>query len=78
VPVVAAARGALPQTCGEAALLGDPDDHAGLADVVLLAAGERSLRERLVPAGLKRAAQFSRERSGGLTDRLIARLLGQA
>jgi hypothetical protein len=31
-----------------------------------------------VPAGLKRAAQFSRERSGGLTDRLIARLLGQA
>jgi glycosyltransferase involved in cell wall biosynthesis len=78
VPVVAAARGALPETCGQAALLVDPDDHDGLADAVLLAAGERSLRERLVPAGLKRAAQFSWERSAELTDRLIARLLGQA
>jgi hypothetical protein len=77
VPVVAAAREALPETCGEAALLGDPDDHAGLADAVLLAAGERSLRERLVPAAeASRAVQL--ERSAELTDRLIARLLGQA
>jgi hypothetical protein len=74
---VAAAREALPETCGEAALLGDPDDHAGLADAVLLAAGERSLRERLVPAAeASRAVQL--ERSAELTDRLIARLLGQA
>ena len=31
VPVVAADRGALPETCGDAALLVDPDDRDALA-----------------------------------------------
>ena len=74
-PVVAADRAALPETCGDAALLADPDDREGLADAVLRAARETSLRDGLRTAGLERARGFSWERSAGLTDELIGRLL---
>jgi glycosyltransferase involved in cell wall biosynthesis len=75
VPVVAAARGALPETCGPAALLVDPDDPAALAEAVLGAAVEVSLRERLVNAGLERARGFGWQRATELTDRLVGELL---
>lgn len=58
-PVVAADRGALPETCGDAALLVDPLDQDAIADAVLAALGDEGLRER----GLRRAAQFSWERT---------------
>ena len=76
VPVVAAARGALPETCGDAALLVDPDDGAALADAVLRAATEQPLRERLSAAGVERAAGFTWDRSAESTDRVIEELLG--
>ena len=50
VPVVAADRTALPETCGDAALLVDPDDGAALGDALLTAAGDAAVRERLVQA----------------------------
>lgn len=53
-PVVAAARGALPETCGDAALLVDPADTGALADAVAAAIGDEQLRAR----GLRRAASF--------------------
>ncbi len=40
-PVVAARAAALPETCGEAALLVDPDDHAGFARALVDAIGDR-------------------------------------
>jgi glycosyltransferase involved in cell wall biosynthesis len=58
-PVVAADRGALPETCGDAALLVDPTDGGALADAVAEAIGDARLRER----GLRRAAEFSWERT---------------
>jgi glycosyltransferase involved in cell wall biosynthesis len=58
-PVVAADRGALPETCGDAALLVDPTDPAAIADAVRTAIGDGELRER----GLLRAARFSWERT---------------
>jgi glycosyltransferase involved in cell wall biosynthesis len=58
-PVVAADRTALPETCGGAALLVDPTDQAAIADAVMVAIGDTSLRER----GLARAAAFSWERT---------------
>ena len=76
VPVVAADRGALPETCGDAALLVDPDEREELAAAILRAASEQSLRERLVAGGLERARLFSWQRSAELTDRLIGELLG--
>jgi glycosyltransferase involved in cell wall biosynthesis len=71
-PVVAANRGALPEVCGDAALLADPDDPDAFADALLLASGPE--RERLSAAGPERAGGFSWERSARLTDRLIGDL----
>jgi GT2 family glycosyltransferase/glycosyltransferase involved in cell wall biosynthesis len=77
VPVVAANRTALPETCGDAAILVDPDDAEALADALLRAAGAGPERERLIGAGLERAALFSWDRSARLTDEAIGEVLEQ-
>ncbi|MDX6664459.1 MAG: hypothetical protein QOG68_665 [Solirubrobacteraceae bacterium] len=60
-PVVAADRGALPETCGDAALLVDPADQAAIAGAVQAAIGDATLRER----GIAHAAGYSWERTAG-------------
>jgi GT2 family glycosyltransferase/glycosyltransferase involved in cell wall biosynthesis len=77
VPVVAADRTALPETCGDAALLVDPDDPEAFADAMLAAIGTPDVRERLISAGLERARMFGWERSARLTDAAIADVLAQ-
>jgi glycosyltransferase involved in cell wall biosynthesis len=67
-PVVAADRGALPETCGDAALLVDPTDQSAIADAVESAIGDERLRER----GLRRAAAFSWERTAAELAALLA------
>jgi glycosyltransferase involved in cell wall biosynthesis len=67
-PVVAANTGALPETCGGAALLAEPDTFAAaLADLL----GDNAERERLRAAGLARAAQFSWNRTARAVDALL-------
>ncbi len=78
VPVVAAARAALPETVGDAALLVDPADEQAFAAAVLSAARDPSLRETLIAAGRARAARFSWSRTAMLTDEAIGSLLGAA
>jgi glycosyltransferase involved in cell wall biosynthesis len=63
-PVVASTAGALPETCGEAALLADPDDQAAIADAVLAAMADSGA---LRAAGLARAAG----RTWGVTARAL-------
>ncbi len=75
-PVVAADRAALPETCGDAALLVDPDDGAALTRAVLIAAGDTAAREALRAAGLRRAAQFSWDRTAARVDGLLGELAG--
>lgn len=67
-PVVATRAGALPETCGDAALLVDPGDDDALADAVLAALDD----EDLARAGLARAAEFSWERTVGEIDAVLA------
>jgi glycosyltransferase involved in cell wall biosynthesis len=74
VPVVAAERAALPETCGDAALLVDPDDPGAVADSVVLAATDPALRQQLSRAGVLRAAQFTWERAARETDQLLSNL----
>jgi glycosyltransferase involved in cell wall biosynthesis len=74
-PVVAADRAALPETCGDAALLADPDDADAFAATLLRAATDEPERARLRAAGLERAAGFSWRRTAELTDRAIGELL---
>jgi glycosyltransferase involved in cell wall biosynthesis len=76
VPVVAADRGALPQTVAEAGLLVDPAHGGEFADALLAAACDRELRTRLIAAGLRRAERYSWRRTAILTDRALGRLLG--
>ena len=58
-PVVAADAAALPEACGDGALLVDPHDQAAIAEAVLAAIGDERLRAR----GLRHAAGFSWERT---------------
>jgi glycosyltransferase involved in cell wall biosynthesis len=73
-PVVAAARAALPEACGDAALFADPADPDGFANAVLLAAGRE--RERLRAAGRARAAELTWERTAEAVDSALEPLLG--
>ncbi len=75
VPVVAANRGALPETCGGAALLVEPTDGAAMADALVTVVLDDELRETLVEAGLERAAHFSWERTATATDAVIGDVL---
>lgn len=58
-PVVTSTGGALPEVCGEAALLVAPADTAGLADALGRALMDRALRTTLRERGLRRAAGFT-------------------
>ncbi len=75
VPVVCSTRGALPETCGGAALLVDPDNPSQFGDAVLAVLGDERLRARLIAAGRERAALFSWARTAELTDRTLERAL---
>jgi glycosyltransferase involved in cell wall biosynthesis len=72
-PVVASDRAALPEACGGAALLADPEDPDAFAEALLRAAGPE--RERLRAAGLERVRGLTWERTADLTDRAIGELL---
>ena len=60
VPVVAADRGALPEVCGDAAYLVEPDP-SGLAEGLLAALGGGAEVEAMVARGRTRAGRFSWE-----------------
>jgi glycosyltransferase involved in cell wall biosynthesis len=75
-PVVASDQAALPETCGDAALLADPTDPEAFAEAVLRAAGVES--DRLRAAGIERASVFTWERTTELTDEAIGELLAQS
>lgn len=59
-PVVTSNRAAAPETAGGAAVLVDPDDEASMADGLARAFDERA---SLVERGIRRAAEFSWERT---------------
>jgi glycosyltransferase involved in cell wall biosynthesis len=75
VPVVAADRAALPETCGDAALLVDPDDPAAVEKALLTAATDDAERARLIAVGRERAARYTWERTARETDAVIEALL---
>jgi len=56
VPVIASARGALPEAAGSAARLVDPDDAAGLAAAIAEVLANRALRDRMREDGWRQAA----------------------
>ena len=76
-PVVCSDRGALPETCGDAAIVADPDDEAGFARAVLRVAAPGPEREGLVARGRRRAALFRWEDTAARVDALLEPLLAR-
>jgi glycosyltransferase involved in cell wall biosynthesis len=62
-PVVTATTSACPEVAGDAALLVDPDDVAGLATAMQQISFDNGLAEELRQKGFRRAAWFSWEQS---------------
>lgn len=63
VPVLSSTRGALPEVCGDAALLVDPFQEDEIAQAVEALIRDESLRGGLARAGRTRAAQFPWDRT---------------
>jgi glycosyltransferase involved in cell wall biosynthesis len=70
-PVVCGNRGALPEVAGGAALCVDPEDTAAIADAMSRALRDGPARERLVAAGLARAAEFTWRRTAAATEAFL-------
>jgi glycosyltransferase involved in cell wall biosynthesis len=76
VPVVASNRAALPETCGDAAVLVEPEDDEALWRALRTVLEDQGLRQRLRKAGLRRAASFSWDRAAVQLDLLLASVAG--
>ena len=72
--MVAADRAALPETCGDAALLVDPEDREAIARALGRVLEDESLRGRLRESGLRRAVGFSWDRAAAELDALLGSL----
>ena len=77
-PVVAADRAALPETCGDAALLVNPDDAGAMSEQVLRAATDHAVRADLRRRGVERAAAFTWDRTAAAVHALLTGLAGDA
>ncbi|MBP7568847.1 MAG: glycosyltransferase family 4 protein [Acidobacteria bacterium] len=75
IPVVASDRGALPEVCGGAALLVDPDDRGSICAGIERVLREAGLAGRLAERGLARARDFSWRRTAELTFEAYRRAL---
>ena len=76
-PVITSSIQTILETVGEAARMVPPTDHQGLARAILEVIENEDERARLASAGLKRAAEFSWERTARLTMEVYAEVLGR-
>lgn len=75
VPVVTSDRSALPEVCGGAALLVNPDDIEALADALQRLIRVEDLARDLTQRGLRRAAEFSWSKAAEKTWQVYQKLL---
>jgi glycosyltransferase involved in cell wall biosynthesis len=75
VPVLAACRAALPEVCGDAALLVDPEDVEEIGVGLERLMRDDGLREELIARGLDRATRFSWEKAAEQTWNVYQGLL---
>ena len=73
-PVVIAPTPALLETCADAALVADGQPQA-FAEALVAAASDDGVRDPLIAAGLRRAREFSWDRTAEETDRVLSELL---
>lgn len=68
-PVVTTTAASLPEVAGDAALLVDPDDRAGLATAIRRVLDDASMRHELIGRGNERARQFTWRKTAEATLR---------
>jgi len=59
VPVAASNRPAIPEICGNSALMFDPDDHGTMGNAIVRLATDKGLRQALIQKGRRQAKRFS-------------------
>lgn len=74
-PVVAANTSSVPEATGEAALLFEPQDVAGLADRIAAVLNNSNLSAKMQEQGLRQAQRFSWEQAGRETAAVYRRAL---
>ena len=75
VPVVASNRSALPEVCGTAALLVDPEDTQALTEAIERLTKNAALADDLIGRGKLRAAEFTWKRAAEKTWMVYEKLL---
>jgi len=73
--VIASNRSALPEVCGDAALLVDPEDTDALARALQQVSGDPELEQSLRERGLRRAARFTWDKAAAETWKVYENLL---
>lgn len=76
VPVVSSNRSAMPEVCGDAALMVDPEDEEALGTALRRLAEDEELRRDLSERGWLRAREFSWERAVEATWRVYGEVSG--
>ena len=76
-PVVCSSVASLPEVAGDAALYFSPHDHDELAHKLDMVIGDDSINEALIERGLKRAQQFSWQKTAQQTVSLFVKIAEQ-
>lgn len=76
-PVLTSNRGSLPEICGDAAYLVDPEDEQALADGLFALLSDADWRTELARCGLAHARTFSWERAASETVAVYREVLGK-
>ncbi|WP_321473550.1 glycosyltransferase family 1 protein [uncultured Paludibaculum sp.] len=77
LPVISSNRSALPEACGDAALLVDPLDEEAIGSALSTLIEDEALRTKMVQAGRARAAEYSWRRAVDLTWQVYGELSGR-
>ena len=75
IPVIAGNRSALPEVCGDAAELVNPESEEELAAALLRVANDETLRDRLAASGCRRAEGFQWQQAVQATRSVYRELL---
>jgi glycosyltransferase involved in cell wall biosynthesis len=75
-PVIAFDRGGVPEACGGAALLVDPEEPGSLADAVEWVVTDAAMRAGMTAAGLRRAGELTWDRAAEHVDALLGAVAG--
>ena len=76
IPVVASRAGALPEVCGDAATLVDPEDADSLADGLAEMLDDETRRRTMIERGRSRAADMTWERCAERTLDVYREVVG--